>query len=174
MLGEKSIKMVLPQTEFPYVIRLNSEVFSSDGSTSQASICAASLALMSAGVPISKHIAGIAIGGIFNHQEGDFTMCDISGLEDQFGNLDLKISGTTYGICATQMDTKNIMGLTIAQLEKLFATAKEARLQIINKMTKIIASPAKEVASNVTKVKVFQIPTAKIGEIIGNGGKTIN
>ncbi len=173
-LAERALEPVIPSVEeFPYTIRLVSEVLSSNGSTSQGSICGSTLALMDAGVPIKEPVAGISCGLI---TEGDrwMTMVDIQGLEDFFGDMDFKVAGTHKGITAIQMDIK-IHGLTRAIIEEAIAATKKARTYILDEvMGKAIAQPRPEVGEYAPKIIQMQIDPQKIGDVVGQRGKTIN
>lgn len=172
-LAERALVPVIPSVEeFPYALRLVSEVLSSNGSTSQASICGSTLALMDAGVPIKKPVAGISCGLI---TEGDrwMTMVDIQGVEDFFGDMDFKVAGTHEGITAIQMDLK-IDGLTPAIVEEALAKTHKARDYILDEvMLKVIAEPRKELSKYAPKMLSTVIPVDKIREVIGSGGKVI-
>jgi len=158
--------------EFPYALRLVSEVLSSNGSTSMASVCASTLSLMDAGVPIKAPVAGIAMGLVF--AEGKYTtLTDILGAEDAFGDMDFKVAGTSEFVTALQLDTK-IDGLPADVLAKALQQAREARLQILDVMNKAIAEPRPTVATTAPKIVSFEIPMDKIGEVIGPKGKVIN
>ena len=173
-LAEKAIKAVLPtQEEFPYTIRVVSEILSSNGSSSMASACAASLSLMDAGVPIKKPVAGIAMG-LMSEEKGNYKiLTDIQGPEDHHGDMDCKVAGTSDGITAIQMDVK-IDGVTLKQLAEVLEQAKKARLKILDVMTKTIAEPRKEISPYAPVVMVLDILPEQIGEVIGPGGKIIN
>lgn len=171
-LAERALLPVIPsQEEFPYTIHVVSEVMSSNGSTSQASVCGSTLALMDAGVPIKKPVSGIAMGLM---KEGDNTvvLTDIQGLEDHVGDMDFKVAGTRDGITALQMDIK-IGGITLEILRTALAQAKVARLQIMDVMQGAISEPRTDVAENAPKIESVQIPVDKIGTVIGPGGKMI-
>lgn len=172
-LGERALKQVIPSVEeFPYTIRLVSEVLESNGSSSQASICAGTLALMDAGVPIKAPVAGIAMGLV--KQDDDYTiLTDIQGLEDHLGDMDFKVAGTKDGITALQMDIK-IQGITKAILEEALAQAKKARLQILKQLTSTLAQPREELSPYAPKIEMMTIDPAKIKVVIGRGGETIN
>ena len=172
-LGERALKQVLPsEEEFPYAIRTVAEVFESNGSSSQASICAGTLSLMAAGVPIKAPVAGIAMGLIENG--GNYTiLTDIQGMEDHFGDMDFKVAGTRDGITALQMDIK-VQGLDKKVLAEAMQQAKKARMQILDVMEKAIAQPRKEVSQYAPKIAMMQIPPEKIRDVIGTGGKNIN
>jgi len=172
ILAERALSAVVPsEEEFPYTIRVVSNILSSNGSSSMATVCAGSLALMDAGVPISSSVAGIAIGLI---QEGErkIILTDIAGEEDHFGNLDLKIAGTDEGITAIQMDVKSAL-ITVELLQELFTQSREARVAILKKMVETIAEPKKSISSYAPKIISLQIPKEKIGLLIGPGGKMI-
>ncbi len=175
-LAEKALVPVLPsEEEFPYSIRTVSETFESNGSTSQASICASTLSLMAAGVPIKKQVAGISCGLVTGDTDDDYiVLTDIQGLEDFFGDMDFKVAGTHDGITAIQMDIK-IHGLTRPIVEEAIARTKIAREYIINNvLTPCIAQPRPEVGEFAPKIIQMQIDPAKIGEVVGQRGKTIN
>ncbi len=172
-LAERAIAPVLPnEDDFPYAIRVVSEVMSSNGSTSMASTCASTLALMDAGVPIKSPVAGIAMGVIVESDKEFVVLTDITGLEDGNGDMDFKVAGTEKGITALQLDVKTT-SLTPAILEKALAQAKEARIKIMKVITDTIKSPREKVSAHAPKIKVVKIPVEKIGEIIGPGGKII-
>ena len=171
-LGEKALAQVIPsEDEFPYTIRVVSEILESNGSSSQASICAGCMSLMAAGVPIKAPVAGIAMGLITDGD--DYTiLTDIQGMEDHLGDMDFKVAGTKKGICALQMDIK-IKGITKEILEKALAQAKKARLEILKVIAKQIKEPRKEVSKYAPKTVIFKIDPAKIKDVIGRGGETI-
>lgn len=172
-LAEKAIEPVLPsEKDFPYTIRVVSEVLSSNGSTSMASTCGSSLALMDAGVPIKKQVAGVAMGLMSQNDDNFVILTDIAGIEDFSGEMDFKIAGTKDGITAIQLDVKNL-GLTDKMIEMTFDQAKKAREQILEKMNLVIATPRKQVSDLAPKVVVLTPPIEKIGDIIGPGGKNI-
>jgi len=172
-LGEKALSQVLPsEDEFPYAIRIVSEILESNGSSSQATICAGSLALLAAGVPVKAPVAGIAMGLVKNDK--DYTiLTDIQGLEDHFGDMDFKVAGTKEGICSLQMDIK-ISGITKDIFKESLAQAKKARLHILENMNNTISEPRKELSKYAPKVKLMKIKPEKIRDIIGSGGKTIS
>ena len=175
-LAEKALVPVLPsETEFPYAIRTVSETFESNGSTSQASICASSMSLMAAGVPIKAPVAGISAGLVTGETDEDYlVLTDIQGLEDFFGDMDFKVAGTHKGITAIQMDIK-INGLTRPIIEEAIAATKKARTHILDEvMSKTIAEPRPEVGEFAPKIVQMQIDPQKIGEVVGQRGKTIN
>ncbi|MBI4008863.1 polyribonucleotide nucleotidyltransferase, partial [Candidatus Roizmanbacteria bacterium] len=172
-LAEKSIEPVLPSDkDFPYTVRVVSEVLSSNGSTSMASACGSTLALMDAGVPIKAPVAGIAMG-LMSKSDGDYViLTDIAGVEDFSGEMDFKVAGTTNGITGIQLDVKNA-GLTDQMIKETLEKAKKARLLILDSMKKAIEKPRKELSQFAPKVVVLTPPQDKIGEIIGPGGKNI-
>ena len=175
-LAERALLPVLPsEAEFPYAIRTVSETFESNGSTSQASVCASSMSLMTAGVPIKAAVAGISAGLVTGETDDDYlVLTDIQGLEDFFGDMDFKVAGTHKGITAIQMDIK-IHGLTRPIIEEAVARTKEARFYIIDEvMNKAIAEPRKEVGTYAPKIIQMQIDPQKIGDVVGQRGKTIN
>ena len=175
-LAEKALVPVLPtEEEFPYAIRTVSETFESNGSTSQASVCASTMSLMAAGVPITKPVAGISCGLVTGDSDDDYiVLTDIQGLEDFFGDMDFKVAGTKDGITAIQMDIK-IHGLTRPIVEEAIAKTKEAREYILNEvMIPCIATPRPEVGQYAPKIVSVQIDPEKIGEVVGQRGKTIN
>ncbi|RHH69951.1 MULTISPECIES: polyribonucleotide nucleotidyltransferase [Vagococcus] len=172
-LGERAMAQVIPnEQEFPYMIRVVSEVLESNGSSSQASICAGILALMDAGVPIKAPVAGIAMGLVM---DGDnYTiLTDIQGMEDHLGDMDFKVAGTKDGITALQMDIK-IEGITEAILTEALTQAKKARMEILTELTSTIAEPRKELSKYAPKIEMIQIKPEKIKDVIGKGGETIN
>lgn len=172
-LGERALSQVIPsKEEFPYTIRVVSEILESNGSSSQATICSSSMALMAAGVPIKKQVAGIAMGLV--KQEENYTiLTDIQGMEDHLGDMDFKVAGTKDGITALQMDIK-IDGINRDILKESLEQAKEGRFQILEHMNKIISEPRKNVSKYAPKIKTIKIKPAKIKDVIGSGGKTIN
>ena len=175
-LAERALVPVLPtEEEFPYAIRTVSETFESNGSTSQASICASTMSLMAAGVPIKKPVAGISCGLVTGETDDDYiVLTDIQGLEDFFGDMDFKVAGTHDGITAIQMDIK-IHGLTRPIVEEAIGRAREARIYIMDEvMSKAIEEPRKEVSTFAPKIVQIQINPDKIGDVVGQRGKTIN
>lgn len=175
-LAERALVPVLPsESEFPYAIRTVSETFESNGSTSQASVCASSMSLMAAGVPIKSAVAGISAGLVTGDADDDYlVLTDIQGLEDFFGDMDFKVAGTHKGITAIQMDIK-IHGLTKPIIEEAIAATKKARTYIINEvMNKAIEEPRPEVGPYAPKIVQMQIDPQKIGDVVGQRGKTIN
>ena len=172
-LAEKAIEPVLPsEKEFPYTTRVVSEVLSSNGSTSMASTCGSSLALMDAGVPIKTPVAGIAMGLVLKSDKDYVILTDIMGIEDFSGDMDFKVAGTTDGITAIQLDVK-INGLTDELIKEILEEAKKARISILGSMNKVIDKPRRELSKFAPKVIVLTPPQDKIGEIIGPGGKNI-
>lgn len=171
-LGERALLQVIPsEEEFPYTIRVVSEILESNGSSSQASICAGCMSLMAAGVPIKAPVAGIAMGLITC--DDDYTiLTDIQGMEDHLGDMDFKVAGTRNGICALQMDIK-IKGITKEILKEALAQAKVARMEILDKIASQIEKPRSEVSKYAPKTCVFMIDPLKIKEVIGKGGETI-
>ena len=175
-LAERALVPVLPsEEEFPYAIRTVSETFESNGSTSQASVCASSMSLMSAGVPIKSAVAGISCGLVTGETDDDYiVLTDIQGLEDFFGDMDFKVAGTHKGITAIQMDIK-IHGLTRPIIEEAIARTRAARIYIMDEvMSKAIAEPRPEVGKYAPKIIQMSIDPAKIGDVVGQRGKTIN
>ena len=171
-LGERALLQVIPsEDEFPYTIRVVSEILESNGSSSQASICAGCMSLMAAGVPIKAPVAGIAMGLITS--DDDYTiLTDIAGMEDHLGDMDFKVAGTSDGICALQMDIK-IKGVTREILREALEQAKKARLEILDVIKKQISKPRSEVSKYAPKTKVFYISPNKIRDVIGKGGEMI-
>jgi len=168
-LVEKTFDYLLPEvSNFPYTIRIVSEVFSSDGSSSQASICATSLALMTAGIPLIRPAAGIALG-LFEGQ----VYTDLNGLEDKLGEMDFKIAGTEKGICSLQLDVKN-HGISNKTLRECLEKARQARLYILTEMKNLILHPRSTLPTQVIKCRSFYVAKEAIGLIIGPRGKTIN
>ncbi len=174
-LAERALEPVIPsEAEFPYAIRLVSEVLSSNGSTSQGSVCGSTMALMDAGVPIKRPVAGIAMGLIKDVESGKVSvMSDIQGLEDFLGDMDFKVAGTTKGITAIQMDIK-IKGIDEAILRQAISQANEGRQHILNKMLECIPEVQPELSKYAPKIISFEINPEKIKDVIGSGGKTIN
>lgn len=172
-LGERALLQVLPtEDEFPYAIRLVAETLESNGSSSQASICAGTMSLMAAGVPIKAPVAGIAMG-LVTYGDHYTVLTDIQGMEDHFGDMDFKVAGTDKGITALQMDIK-IAGLNRAILEEALAQAKVGRAQIMENMLAVIAQPRTNVGQYAPKIAKLMIPADKIRDVIGAGGKIIN
>ncbi len=172
-LAEKAIKSIIPpQEEFPYTIRIVSEILSSNGSSSMATVCASTLALMDAGVPIKKPVAGISMGIIVNENKYKI-FTDIQGLEDYYGDMDFKVAGTKDGITAIQTDVK-IKGLTPKMIKEILPKAREARLQVLDFIKSVIPSPRPELSEFAPIIMILEIRPEQIGEVIGPGGKVIN
>ncbi len=172
ILAERSLKAVMPQkTEFPYTVRIVSDILESNGSSSMATVCGGTLALMDAGVPIKSPVAGIAMGLI---KEGDrfVVLTDILGLEDHLGDMDFKVTGTANGICAFQMDTK-IGGIPRGVMEKALEQARQGRLFILNKMKETLAEPRPNLSMHAPRIYTMHIKQDKIRDVIGTGGKVI-
>lgn len=171
-LAERALLPVIPpETEFPYALRLVSEVLSSNGSSSMASVCGSTLALMDTGVPIKAPVAGVAMG-LVKEGERYSVLTDIMGMEDHLGDMDFKVAGTTKGITALQMDIK-IKGITSQIMSQALEQARQARLSILDKMMAVIPVPRTELKSHAPRITVLQIPVEKIGAVIGPGGKII-
>ena len=171
-LAEKALSTVMPsKEEFPYTVRVVSEILESNGSSSMATVCASTLSLMDAGVPIKKPVAGIAMGLIKDGRRS-IILTDISGIEDHFGDMDFKVAGTRDGITAIQMDLK-VDGIELGLVSQIIEDAKKARFIILDKMQAAISEPRKELSSFAPRITVLKIPTEKIGELIGPGGKNI-
>lgn len=172
-LAEKALRPMIPdEDKFPYVLRLVSEVLESNGSTSMASVCGSTLALMDAGVPILNPVSGIAMGLIKGEGDKYIVLKDIQGLEDFYGDMDFKVAGTKNGITALQMDMK-VKGIDIGIIKNTLEKAKEGRLYILDKMLEVIPQARANLASCAPKITTFKVPKEKIGEIIGPGGKNI-
>ena len=174
-LGERALAQVLPSVdEFPYTIRTVADVMESNGSSSQASICAGTMSLMAAGVPIKAPVAGIAMGLIMDDNSGKYTvLTDIQGMEDHFGDMDFKVAGTKNGITALQMDSK-VTGITKNIFEEALAQAHKARLEILDNMLACIPSPREQLSPYAPKIAMMNIDPDKIKDVIGPGGKMIN
>jgi polyribonucleotide nucleotidyltransferase len=172
-LAERALRpMIPPEEEFPYTLRLVSEVLSSNGSSSMASVCGSTLALMDTGVPIKAPVAGVAMGLVLEDDGRYAIMTDILGMEDHLGDMDFKVAGTTKGITALQMDIK-VSGLSSEVLSQALEQARQARLFILDKMLEVIPAPRPELKPHAPRITIMQIPTEKIGAVIGPGGKTI-
>ena len=173
LLAERALEPVIPSEEdFPYTIRLVSEVLSSNGSSSMASVCGSSLALMDAGVPIKASVAGVAMGLMMGADGRYVILTDIAGLEDALGDMDFKIAGTTEGVTALQLDIK-VKGITLEILEKALAQARDARLEILERMRETIPASRPELSRYAPRMYRIQIPQDKIGQVIGPGGRVI-
>ena len=171
-LAHRALFDVIPtQSDFPYVIRAVNEVLESNGSSSMATVCATSLALMKSGVPIKEQVAGVAMG-LIKEDEQFKVLTDILGDEDHLGDMDFKVAGTQYGVNALQMDIK-ITGITIEIMKQALSQARDARLHILSEMNKVISAPSKELASTAPRLENLQIKQDKVGEVIGKGGSTI-
>ncbi|MFA5532213.1 MAG: polyribonucleotide nucleotidyltransferase [Candidatus Shapirobacteria bacterium] len=172
-LAEKALIPVIPsEADFPYTIVLTSEVLSQNGSSSMASTCGSTMSLMDAGVPIKDKVAGISIGLIAETDDKYVLLTDIAGIEDHFGDMDFKITGTRTGITAIQLDIKR-EGLTLDMVRDTFVASTKARLHILDKMESVLAAPRDQLSQFAPKIKLVQLPEDKIGEVIGSGGKTI-
>lgn len=173
-LGERCLRQVMPsEEEFPYTVRVVSEILESNGSSSQATICAGCMSLMAAGVPIKAPVAGIAMGLITSEDGKDYTiLTDIQGMEDHLGDMDFKVGGTRDGICSLQMDIK-IKGITKEILKEALEQAKKARMEILDTMESVISKPREDVSEYAPKTETFMINPDKIKEVIGRGGETI-
>ncbi|OPX24800.1 MAG: polyribonucleotide nucleotidyltransferase [Planctomycetales bacterium 4484_123] len=173
-LAEKSIEAVLPPADdFPYTVRVVSEILESNGSSSMASVCSASLALMDAGVPISAPVAGISIGMV-REDAGKVLLTDIIGEEDFHGDMDFKVAGTRKGVTGIQLDVKPVVGLDVETIAEALAQAREARLEVLEEMARAIPAPRPEISPYAPKMVTLTIDIEKIGKLIGPGGKTIN
>jgi len=171
-LAERALKPVMPDKEsFPYTVRIVSDILESNGSSSMATVCASSLSLMDAGVPIRKPVSGIAIG-LVKEGGAEILLTDIGGVEDHLGDMDFKVAGTRDGITALQMDLK-IQGISCALIKKALEVSRVARLEVLDKMVSTIARPKDAVSSYAPRIASFKIPQSKIGEVIGPGGKNI-
>ncbi|MDH5716839.1 MAG: polyribonucleotide nucleotidyltransferase [Spirochaetia bacterium] len=171
-LAENALLYSVPsQEKFPYIIRVVSEIFESNGSSSMASVCSGSLAMMDGGIPIKGAVAGIAMG-LITHKEKYAVLSDIAGLEDHFGDMDFKVAGTVEGITAFQMDLK-LKGISYEIMEKALMQAKEGRLHILERMNEVLAVPRSDLSANAPRITTIQIDRERIGELIGPGGKNI-
>jgi polyribonucleotide nucleotidyltransferase len=172
-IGERALEPMIPsEDEFPYALRVVSEVLSSNGSTSMAAVCGSTLALMDAGVPLKAPVAGVAMGLVTGEGDRFTVLTDIAGLEDAMGDMDFKVAGTRDGITAIQMDIK-IQGITPAVMQTALSRAKEARLFILGKMAEAIVAPRTELSQYAPRMYRMQIPVEKIGAVIGPGGRMI-
>jgi len=171
-LASKAIRPILPtKADFPYTIRLVSEIMESNGSSSMASVCSTCMALMAGGVPVKASVAGIAMG-LFMKGDDYTVLTDIQGAEDHYGDMDFKVAGSREGVSALQMDIK-IEGITIEIMKTALEQAKQARLQILDKMDAAIPSVRDGISKHAPRILMTEIPKEKIGEVIGPGGKTI-
>ncbi len=173
-LAKRAIETMLPnEDEFPYTIRLVSEILESNGSSSMATVCSSSLALMATGVPLKKAIAGIAMGLVWDKESGKYqVLSDIQGVEDHYGDMDFKVAGTSAGVTAFQMDVKTI-GISFEIMEKALGQAWEGKEFILSKMNEAISSPRPVLSENAPKIKTITIPENEIGSVIGGGGRVI-
>ncbi|MBU1130096.1 polyribonucleotide nucleotidyltransferase [Patescibacteria group bacterium] len=172
-LAEKALSPVIPsEQDFPYTIILTSEIMSQNGSSSMASTCGSTMSLMDAGVPIKEKVAGISIGMVSDGDKKFTLLTDIAGIEDHFGDMDFKITGTKTGITAIQLDIKR-QGLTMEMIEKTFEASTKARLEILKQMEIVLSEPRKELSVYAPKVAMLKLPEDKIGDVIGSAGKTI-
>ncbi len=172
-LAEKALRPMIPdEDKFPYALRLVSEILESNGSTSMASVCGSTLALMDAGVPILNPVSGIAMGLIKDEGDKNIVLKDIQGIEDFYGDMDFKVAGTVNGITALQMDIK-IKGVSLDIIKSILDKAREGRLFILEKMLEVIPEPRKTLSECAPKITTFKIPKEKIGEVIGPGGKNV-
>jgi polyribonucleotide nucleotidyltransferase len=173
-LATSALEPMLPESDkFPYTIRIVADILESDGSSSMATVCGSTMALMDGGVPLKKMVSGVAMG-LLGTPDGVFkTLTDITGTEDAFGLMDFKVAGTETGITAIQMDIKHKGGLSKQVFEAALAQAREGRLHIMQEMKKVLSAPKPELSSLVPKFVTFKVPTDKIGAIIGTGGKVI-
>ena len=172
-LAERSLYSVIPKEEdFPYTMRLVSEILSSNGSSSMASVCGSSLSLMDAGVPLREHVAGIAMGLVTDEQGNWKVLTDIQGIEDMLGDMDFKVAGTKNGVTGLQMDIKSSV-ITFDIMREAFAQAREARLEILDKMNTALPTPREDLSPYAPRIITMQISVDKIGAVIGPGGKTI-
>lgn len=173
-LAASAIRRILPKKDaFPYVIRVVADILESDGSTSQATICGATMALMNAGVPITSMVSGVAMGLLGSADGRIQVLTDIAGIEDEFGLMDFKVAGTSNGICAVQMDIKYKGGLARNVFEMALEAARKGRLHILGEMQKVMSAPNKKLSDLVPQFVTLTIPRDKIGAVIGSGGKTI-
>ncbi len=171
-LAERALKAVMPSKDaFPYTVRVVSDILESNGSSSMATVCASTLSLMDAGVPISKPVSGIAMG-LIKEGNHEIVLTDIGGVEDHYGDMDFKVAGTVDGITAVQMDLK-IQGISVELIKKAFADAKVARLFIMDKMLRSISKPKEKISDLAPHIVSIKLPQGKIGEVIGPGGKNI-
>jgi polyribonucleotide nucleotidyltransferase len=173
-LAERALLPVIPPEEkWPYTLRVVSDILESNGSSSMASVCGASLALMDAGVPLLAPVAGVAMGLVMNEENGKYAvLSDIAGAEDHYGDMDFKVTGTTEGITALQMDIK-VAGITTAIMREALQQAKNGRLYILEKMAQVLAAPRTNISSFAPRIVTIKIPVDKIRDVIGPGGKTI-
>ncbi len=173
-LAERSLVPLLPSPEdFPYTVRIVSDILESNGSSSMASVCGGALALMDAGVPLKAPVAGVAMGLVMNEQTGKWAvLTDIAGAEDHYGDMDFKVAGTTTGITALQMDIK-VSGITMEIMRHALEQARRGRLEILEKMHQVLPHPRAAISNYAPRIVTIRIPTEKIRDVIGPGGKTI-
>ncbi|MCL4814682.1 MAG: polyribonucleotide nucleotidyltransferase, partial [Vicinamibacteraceae bacterium] len=173
-LAERALLPVVPsEEEFPYTIRIVSDILESNGSSSMASVCGGSLAMMDAGVPLKAPVAGVAMGLILDEKSGRYAvLSDIAGAEDHYGDMDFKVTGTADGITALQMDIK-VGGITTEIMTKALEQARQGRMHILGKMNEVIATPRKSISDYAPRITTIKIPVDKIRDVIGPGGKTI-
>jgi len=173
-LAERALVPLLPSEEqFPYTVRIVSDILESNGSSSMASVCGGSLALMDAGVPLKSPVAGMAMGLVMNEQNGKWAvLSDIAGAEDHYGDMDFKVAGTRTGITALQMDIK-VAGITMAIMRQALEQARKGRLEILDAMARAIETPRSNISAYAPRIVTIKIPTEKIRDVIGPGGKTI-
>jgi polyribonucleotide nucleotidyltransferase len=173
-LAERALEPVVPSAdEFPYTLRLVSEILESNGSSSMASVCGGTMAMLDAGVPIKKPVAGVAMGLVMDEETGEYAvLSDIQGAEDHYGDMDFKVTGTDEGVTALQMDIK-VKGLTMEIMTEALEQARKGRLHILDEMAKTINSPREEYRDHVPQIVTIMLPTEKIRDVIGQGGKTI-
>jgi polyribonucleotide nucleotidyltransferase len=173
-LAERALLPMMPaEADFPYTVRIVSDILESNGSSSMASVCGGALAMMDAGVPLKKAVAGVAMGLVMNETTGKYAvLTDIAGAEDHYGDMDFKVTGTREGITALQMDIK-VAGLTMDIMRKALAQAKKGRLEILDMMHEAIAAPLGDISVHAPRITTIRIPTEKIRDVIGPGGKMI-
>jgi polyribonucleotide nucleotidyltransferase len=172
MLAERALRPMIPdESEFPYTLRLVSEVLASNGSSSMASVCGSTLALMDTGVPIKRPVSGVAMG-LIKQDDNYIILTDILGMEDHLGDMDFKVTGTTEGLTALQMDIK-IGGITTEIMSEALEQARLARLDILNTMLQTIDKPRAEIKDHAPRIETIKVPVEKIGAVIGKGGETI-
>ena len=173
-LAERALAPLIPsETEFPYTLRVVSDILESNGSSSMASVCGGSLAMMDAGVPLKKPVAGVAMGLIMDEATGKYAvLSDIAGAEDHYGDMDFKVAGTSTGITALQMDIK-VSGITTEIMRKALEQARRGRMQILEKMRETIAAPRQNISAFAPRIVTIRIPVDKIRDVIGPGGKMI-
>src|SRR5512140_2077484 len=165
--------MIPAEEKFPYTVRVVSDILESNGSSSMATVCGGSLALMDAGVPLVAPVAGVAMGLVMNETTGKYAvLTDIAGAEDHYGDMDFKVAGTADGVTALQMDIK-VTGVTTEVMTKALAQARKGRLEILGKMAQTLAAPRSDVSTHAPRIVTIKIPVDKIRDVIGPGGKMI-